>query len=46
MTSAHAVQTQASRVPFYLSVLVAFHIALVIASNYLVQLPMMGSCTR
>lgn len=39
MTSAHAVQTQASRVPFYLSVLVAFHIALVIASNYLVQLP-------
>ena len=39
MTSAHAVQTQASRVPFYLSVLVAFHIGLVIASNYLVQLP-------
>ena len=28
-----------SRVPFYLSVLVAFHIAIVIASNYLVQLP-------
>lgn len=28
-----------SRLPFYLSVLVAFHIAIVIASNYLVQLP-------
>ena len=28
-----------SRVPFYLSLLVAFHIAIVIASNYLVQLP-------
>ena len=27
------------RVPFYLSLLVAFHIAIVIASNYLVQLP-------
>ncbi|MDR0215137.1 MAG: 7-cyano-7-deazaguanine/7-aminomethyl-7-deazaguanine transporter [Comamonas sp.] len=39
MTSAHAVQTQASRVPLYLSLLVAFHIAIVIASNYLVQLP-------
>ena len=39
MNSAHAVQTPASRVPFYLSLLVAFHIAIVIASNYLVQLP-------
>ncbi|MEX8194969.1 7-cyano-7-deazaguanine/7-aminomethyl-7-deazaguanine transporter [Comamonas guangdongensis] len=39
MTSAHAAQTPSSRVPFYLSVLVAFHIAIVIASNYLVQLP-------
>lgn len=28
-----------SRVPLYLSLLVAFHIAIVIASNYLVQLP-------
>ena len=28
-----------SRVPFFLSLLVAFHIAIVIASNYLVQLP-------
>jgi len=28
-----------SRVPFYLALLVAFHIAIVIASNYLVQLP-------
>ncbi|MBS0506410.1 MAG: 7-cyano-7-deazaguanine/7-aminomethyl-7-deazaguanine transporter [Proteobacteria bacterium] len=28
-----------ARVPFYLSLLVAFHIAIVIASNYLVQLP-------
>lgn len=28
-----------SRVPFYLAVLVAFHIVIVIASNYLVQLP-------
>ncbi|MEJ5031913.1 7-cyano-7-deazaguanine/7-aminomethyl-7-deazaguanine transporter [Comamonas sp. MYb21] len=39
MNSAHAVQTPVSRVPFYLSLLVAFHIAIVIASNYLVQLP-------
>ena len=42
MTSAHAAQTplsSPSRVPFYLSLLVAFHIAIVIASNYLVQLP-------
>ncbi|GGH50278.1 hypothetical protein GCM10010975_03110 [Comamonas phosphati] len=39
MTSAHAVQTPSSRVPLYLSLLVAFHIAIVIASNYLVQLP-------
>ena len=42
MTSVHAAQTSIaspSRVPFYLSVLVAFHIAIVIASNYLVQLP-------
>ena len=29
----------ASRVPFFLSLLVAFHIAIVIVSNYLVQLP-------
>jgi len=28
-----------SRVPFYLSLLVAFHIFIIIASNYLVQLP-------
>ncbi len=39
MNSAHAVQTPVSRVPFYLSLLAAFHIAIVIASNYLVQLP-------
>ena len=42
MTSVHAAQTpltSSSRVPFYLSLLVAFHIAIVIASNYLVQLP-------
>lgn len=32
-------QAAPSRVPFYLSLLVAFHIAIVIASNYLVQLP-------
>ena len=42
MTFAHASETQQpSRVPFYLSLLVAFHIAIVIASNYLVQLPIM-----
>lgn len=40
MTLAHAAQTP-SRVPLYLSILVAFHIAIVIASNYLVQLPIM-----
>ena len=34
-----SVQAQPSRVPFYLSLLVAFHIAIIIASNYLVQLP-------
>ncbi|GAA6120667.1 7-cyano-7-deazaguanine/7-aminomethyl-7-deazaguanine transporter [Acidovorax sp. FG27] len=34
-----SVQAPPSRVPFYLSLLVAFHIAIVIASNYLVQLP-------
>ena len=34
-----SLQATPSRVPFYLSVLVAFHIAIVIASNYLVQLP-------
>lgn len=28
-----------SRVPFYLALLVAFHIVIIIASNYLVQLP-------
>ncbi|WP_333708430.1 7-cyano-7-deazaguanine/7-aminomethyl-7-deazaguanine transporter [Ottowia beijingensis] len=33
------VQAPHPRVPFYLSLLVAFHIAIVIASNYLVQLP-------
>jgi len=31
--------TPPSRVPFYLALLVAFHIAIIIASNYLVQLP-------
>ena len=42
MTFDHASQAQQpSRVPFYLSLLVAFHIAIVIASNYLVQLPIM-----
>lgn len=34
-----SVQAPPSRVPLYLSLLVAFHIAIVIASNYLVQLP-------
>ena len=34
-----SVQAPPSRVPFYLSLLVAFHIAIVIANNYLVQLP-------
>ncbi len=34
-----SVQAPPSRVPFYLSLLVAFHIAIIIASNYLVQLP-------
>ena len=33
------VQARPSRVPLYLSLLVALHIAIVIASNYLVQLP-------
>lgn len=33
------VQAPHSRVPLYLSLLVAFHIVIVIASNYLVQLP-------
>ena len=33
------IQAPPSRVPFYLSLLVALHIAIVIASNYLVQLP-------
>lgn len=33
------VQVPPSRVSFFLSVLVAFHIAIIIASNYLVQLP-------
>ncbi|MGB6114604.1 MAG: queuosine precursor transporter, partial [Comamonas sp.] len=32
-------QVPASRVPLYLSILVALHVAIVIASNYLVQLP-------
>lgn len=40
MTSAPVRQPQqTSRAPFFLSLLVAFHIAVVIASNYLVQLP-------
>lgn len=39
MAFAHAAPP--SRVPLYLSILVAFHIAIVIASNYLVQLPIM-----
>ena len=34
-----SIQAQPSRVPLYLALLVAFHIAIVIASNYLVQLP-------
>ena len=34
-----SVQAPLARVPMYLGVLVAFHIAIVIASNYLVQLP-------
>ncbi|MFT4193503.1 7-cyano-7-deazaguanine/7-aminomethyl-7-deazaguanine transporter [Ottowia sp.] len=33
------IQASPSRVPLYLSLLVALHIAIVIASNYLVQLP-------
>lgn len=32
-------QAPAARVPLYLSILVALHVAIVIASNYLVQLP-------
>lgn len=36
MTAAFAPQ---SRVPFYLALLVAFHILIIIASNYLVQIP-------
>jgi uncharacterized integral membrane protein (TIGR00697 family) len=36
-----SVQAPPLRVPFYLSLLVAFHIAIVIASNYLVQLPIL-----
>jgi uncharacterized integral membrane protein (TIGR00697 family) len=34
-----SVQAPLARVPMYLGILVAFHIAIVIASNYLVQLP-------
>jgi len=34
-----SIQAPPSRVPLFLSLLVAFHIAIVIASNYLVQLP-------
>lgn len=34
-----SIQATPSRVPLFLSLLVAFHIAIVIASNYLVQLP-------
>lgn len=36
MTSAYVPQ---SRVPFYLALLVAFHVLIIISSNYLVQLP-------
>lgn len=32
-------QVRADRVPTYLALLIAFHVAIVIASNYLVQLP-------
>ncbi len=35
-----AVSVPPSRAPFYLALLVAFHIFIIIASNYLVQLPM------
>ncbi len=34
-----SLQVPTSRVPFYLSPLVAFHVAIIIASNYLVQIP-------
>ena len=34
------IQAAPSRVPLYLSVLVASHVAIIIASNYLVQLPL------
>ena len=34
-----SLQAPAARVPLYLSILVALHVAIVIASNYLVQLP-------
>jgi uncharacterized integral membrane protein (TIGR00697 family) len=34
-----SIQAPPARVPLYLSILVAFHVAIVIASNYLVQLP-------
>lgn len=34
-----SVQAQPPRVPLFLALLVAFHVAIVIASNYLVQLP-------
>ena len=36
-----SLQAPPSRAPLYLSLLVAFHIAIVIASNYLVQLTFM-----
>lgn len=39
--TASAMQVAPSRVPLYLSLLVALHIAIIIASNYLVQLPIM-----
>lgn len=35
----HSVSAPPSRVSFYLGLLVAFHIAIIMASNYLVQLP-------
>lgn len=33
------IQTPAARVPLFLAILVAFHILIIIASNYLVQIP-------
>lgn len=39
--TASTMQATPSRVPLYLGLLVALHIAIIIASNYLVQLPIM-----